>query len=128
MSIKVSDRLDYYLSRTKSPPQIFLTLHDTIPLLIETFENIKGACEDGYLDQESQKRLSKTVDGCVRLTNLLEKYLDECLPAPDDTFSQKTKKAIKSIRSEKTIGEIQRTLETYGAYGRIWHCSPRLTV
>ena len=90
-----------------------MTLHDTIPLLIETFENIKAACEAGYLDEESQKRLSKTVDGCVRLTAQLETFLDECLPSPDDTFTQKTKKAIKSIRSEKAIGEIQRTLETY---------------
>ncbi|KAL8871438.1 MAG: hypothetical protein Q9174_002726 [Haloplaca sp. 1 TL-2023] len=113
MSVKVSDRLDYYLSRTKSPPQIFLTLHDTIPLLIETFENIKSACEEGKLDHESQKRLSKTVDGCVRLTRQLEAFLDDCLPAPTDSFTQKTKKAIKSIRSEKALGEIQRTLETY---------------
>ena len=81
--------------------------------MIETFENIKAACEAGYLDEESQKRLSKTVDGCVRLTAQLETFLDECLPSPDDTFTQKTKKAIKSIRSEKAIGEIQRTLETY---------------
>lgn len=60
--VKVSDRLEYYLSRTKSPPQskllahfrqftssleaVFPTLHDTIPLLIENFENIKGASEE----------------------------------------------------------------------------------
>lgn len=113
MSVKVADRLDYYLSRTKSPPQIFITLHDTIPLLITTFEQIRDACDNGRLDEESQKRLAKTVDGCVRLTTLLENYLTECLPEPRDSFAQKTKKALKSIRSEKSIGEIQRTLETY---------------
>lgn len=92
--------------------EVFVTLHDTVPLLIETFENIKDACEQGKLDEESQKRLSKTVDGCVRLTTLLEDCLDDCLPAPEDAFAQKAKKAIKSIRSEKQIAEIQRTLET----------------
>ncbi len=53
------------------------------------------------------------MDGCVRLTTLLEEYLNECLPAQGDSFAQKTKKAIRSIRTEKAIGEIQRTLETY---------------
>ena len=96
-----------------SSSAVFLTLHDTIPLLISTFEEIKDAIDEGKLDAESQKRLTKTVDGCVRLTTLLEDYLNECLPSPNDSFSQKTKKAIKSIRSEKMIGEIQRTLETY---------------
>ena len=113
MGSKIANRLDYYLSRTKSPPQIFLTLHDTIPLLITTFEDIRDACDDGRLDVESQKRLSKTVEGCHRLVTILEDYLNECLPAEGDTFVQKTKKALKSIRSEKAIGEIQRTLETY---------------
>ncbi len=113
MGAKVADRLGYYLSRTKSPPQIFITLHDTIPLLITTFEEIRDACDDGRLDAKAQKRLTKTVEGCYRLVTILEEFLNECLPAEGDSFSQKTKKAIKSIRAEKTIGEIQRTLETY---------------
>lgn len=43
MGSKVTDRLDYYLSRTKSPPRHFVTLHDTLPLLISTFEQVKDA-------------------------------------------------------------------------------------
>ena len=45
LSFKVADRLGYYLSRTKQPPQTFRTLHDQLPLLIQTFEEIKTACE-----------------------------------------------------------------------------------
>lgn len=68
MSFKVADRLEYYLSRTKQPPQIFRTLYDQLPLLIQTFEEIKTACEKEKISTEQQKSLLKTVQGCVRLT------------------------------------------------------------
>ena len=113
MSYKVVDRLGYYLSRTKQPPQIFRTLHDQLPLLIQTFEEIKTACEKQKISVEQQKSLLKTVQGCVRLTNALEANLEECLPLPDDSFLIKGKKAIKSIKAEKNIAEFQRILETY---------------
>ncbi len=54
MGSKVADRLEYYLSRTKSPPQVFVTLYDTLPLLITTFEEIRDVCNDGTLDLEAQ--------------------------------------------------------------------------
>ena len=113
MSFRVVDRLGYYLSRTKQPPQIFRTLYDQLPLLIQTFEEIKTACEKEKISIEQQKSLLKTVHGCVRLTKELEANLEECLPLPDDSFLMKGRKAIKSIKAEKNIAEIQRILETY---------------
>ena len=113
MTLKVADRLEYYLSRTKEPPQIFRTLYDQLPLLIQTFEEIKIACEKEKISTEQQKSLLKTVQGCVRLTTLLEAQLEECLPLPDDSLLIKGKKAIKSIKAERNIAEIQRILETY---------------
>ncbi len=106
-------KLEYYLSRTKSPPQIFVTLCDTIPLLITTFGQVKDACDNGALDLESQKRLTKTVQGCRRLVTALEDHLQECLPAEGDSLVQKTRKTIKSKGSEKAIGNISRNLEAY---------------
>jgi hypothetical protein len=52
MSSRVADRLGYYLSRTKQPPQVFRTLHDQLPLLIQTFEEIKTACEKEKISVE----------------------------------------------------------------------------
>ena len=51
---RVADRLGYFLSRTKQPPQIFRTLHDQLPLLIQTFEEIKIACEKEKISVEQQ--------------------------------------------------------------------------
>lgn len=113
MSFKVADRLDSYLSHTKQPPQFFITLHDQIPLLVQTLEGIQTACETGNVSLEQQKSLLKTVHGCVRLTKLLEAQLEECLPLPDDSFMLRGRKALKSIKAEKDIVEIQRTLDTY---------------
>lgn len=102
MGSKIANRLQYYLSRTKPPPRIFVTMHDTIPLLVTTFEEVKDACNDGNLDSESQKRLTKNVEGCHRFVAALEDYLQECLPVEGCSFAQKKKKA---------ICEIQRNLE-----------------
>ena len=84
MSFRVADRPGYYLSRTKQPPQIFRTLHDQLPLLIQTFEEIKTACEKEKISVEQQK--SEDVQGWVRLINALEVNLEECLPLPHDSF------------------------------------------
>lgn len=113
MCFKVVDRLEYYLSRTKQPPQTFRTLHDQLPLLIQTLEEIKTACEKEKISVEQQKSLLKTVQGCVRLTKTLEVTLEECLPLPDDSIWIAGKKVIKSFKAEKNIAEIQRILETY---------------
>ena len=91
------DRLNYYLSRTKQPPQVFITLHDQIPLLVQIFEEIKTACERDKISLDQQKSLLKTVHGCVRLTKLFEAHLEECLPLPNDSFMAKGRKALKSI-------------------------------
>lgn len=39
--------------------------------------------------------------------------MEECLPLPDDSFLRKGKKAIKILKAERNIAEIQRILETY---------------
>ena len=114
MGSKVVDQLDYYLSTQ----QTFLTLNDTLPLLIGTLEQVKDACVNGALDFESQDRLAKTVEGCRRLVTLLEDHLQDRLPIEGGSLARKTKKAIKSKCSENAIGEIQRNLEAYVQLGR----------
>ena len=54
MGSKVAERLEYHLSRTKSAPQIFGTLLDTLPLLLTTLEQIKDAYHERALDLESK--------------------------------------------------------------------------
>ena len=112
MGCKIAERLECYLSR-RSPLLFYVTLRDTIHLLISTSEQVKSACENGVLDFESQKRLTESVEGCRRLLNALEGYLQECLPAEGDSFEQKVTKHFKIIHFMKAIGDIQRNLEAY---------------
>ena len=113
MSFKVADRIGYYLSRTKEPPQTFRTLHDQLPLLIQTFEEIKTACEEEKISVEQQKSLLKTVHGCVRLIKALEAILEECLPSRMTHFLQKGRRSSKASRqrgrSLKFNGFLRRT-------------------
>ena len=113
MGSKVAERLKYHLLRTKSAPQTFGTLLDTLPLLFTTLEQVKDACHEGTLDFESQNRLTKTVEGCRRLITRLEDRLQEFLRAEGDSCAQKTKKAFKSKHAEKVVGDLQRNLEAY---------------
>ena len=114
---KVVERLRYHCSRTKSAPHIFGTFLDTLPLLLKTLEQVKDACHEGALDDESQNCLINTVEGCRRLITDLEDGLQEFLPAEGDSFAQKTKKAFKSKRAEKIVGYTQRNLEAYAELG-----------
>ena len=116
MSSRVAEWLKYHLSRTKSAPQIFGTLLDTLPLLLTTLKQVKDACHEGALDMESQTCLTKTVEGYRRLIAVLEDRLQEFLRAEGDSLAQKIKKAFKSKRAEKAVGNIQRSLEAYASW------------
>ena len=117
MGSRAAERLRYHLSRTKSAPQIFGTLLDTLPLLFTALEQVKGACHEGTLDSESQNSLTKTVEGCRRLITVLDDRLQEFLLAEGDSLAQKAKKAFKSKRAEKAVGDLQRNLEAYAQLG-----------
>ena len=117
MGSRAAERLRYHLSRTKSAPQIFGTLLDTLPLLLTDLEQVKGACHEGTLGFESQNNLTKTVEGCRRLITVLDGRLQEFLLAEGDSLAQKAKKACKSKRAERAVGDLQRSLEAYAQLG-----------
>lgn len=112
VSSEVADRLDAYLAKTNSPPQVFVTLCDTIPLLITTFQHVKDACDDEGLSLELQKRLIKAVKGCHRLIAALEDNLQRCLPAEGNSSAENTTTNVKAMRFLKAFEDIQRNLET----------------
>ena len=103
MGRAVADRLDDY-RRTNSPPQVMVTLSDTMPLLITIFQQVKEACDNGRLNLESQRSLSKTVGGCRRLVMALDENLRRCMSARGDPIATNSMKAIE---------DIQKNLETY---------------
>ena len=109
----MADRLEYYLLRTEQPLQIFRTLYDQLPLPVQTFEEIKTACEKEKISAEQQKSSLRTVQGFVRLTKLIEAQVEDFLPLPGYSFTIKVKKAIKSIEAKKNIAGSQPILETY---------------
>lgn len=113
VGFEIADRLDSYLAKINAPPQVFVTLCDTIPLLITTFQQVKDACDNGGLSLELQSRLTKTVEGCHRLITALEHNLQRCLPAEGDSSADNAMKDVQPKRSVKAIEDIQRNLETY---------------
>ena len=113
MTATVMKQLDFHMQRSKNPPRIFAVLLDQLPLLMHTFEQIKAACDHDQINEESQGKLVRTVQGCIRPTGELEFFLEECLPTPGDSMSQKAMKVYKSLRAEKKITNVHRMLEAY---------------
>ena len=116
LGFEIVNRLDSY--KKKSPPQVFVKLCDTIPLLISTFEQVKAACNNGGFSLKLQRRLTKTVEGCHRLITALEDNLQRILPGEVDWSAENAMKDVQNIRSVEAIEDIHRNLETYVPFGR----------
>ena len=53
MTATVIKRLEFYMQRGKNLPTIFAVLLDQLPLLLHTFEQVKAACDNGQIGEES---------------------------------------------------------------------------
>ncbi|KAI4121535.1 MAG: hypothetical protein LQ347_006820 [Umbilicaria vellea] len=110
---EVLSRLREYRSTTQEIPRVLREITTQLPLMIDIMERIKSGCADGSLSTDTQHALSKVVEGCRSQIILLKEMVDDMLPASTDSAWRLGRKIYKSIRQEKNVATIQRTLESY---------------
>ena len=113
VGVRVLARLREYRSTTQEIPKVLRDVTTQLPLMIDIMERIESGCADGSLPTGTQHALSKVVEGCLAQITLLDGLVEEMLPASTDSAWRRRHKAYKSIRKEKDVATIQRTLESY---------------
>src|SRR5436305_3976382 len=110
VSGKVLARLHEYHTISREAPGIFQDTKTRLPLLVDIVTRIKKRCEDGYLATDAQHALSDTVEGCLKQITLLDGLIEKMLPTSTDCAVQRARKAVASVRKEKNVAAVQRTL------------------
>ncbi|KAH0551387.1 hypothetical protein GP486_007398 [Trichoglossum hirsutum] len=113
VSTKALARLREFHSITQEVPSVIQDITTQLPVIVDIMTRIEKRCGGSSLTADEQHRLSHVVDGCFRQVTLLNGLIEKMLPNLTDSKWQRTRKAIASIRKEKVIAVIQRTLETY---------------
>ncbi|KAH0544047.1 hypothetical protein FGG08_001665, partial [Glutinoglossum americanum] len=113
VSTKVLARLREFHSIAQDAPGVFQDITTQLPIIIDILTGIEKGCGDGSLTTDAQRALLNVVEGCFRQISMLDGLIEKMLPALTDSTLRRTWKAIASVRKEKDVVVIQRTLETY---------------
>lgn len=110
LGIKVVKRLQQFHSEIDNIPEKYQSLMEDLPLTIVTLKRIKAEADAGRLDRATTEALTPCVRGCENQVEKLEVRLQGLLPSGNDTFMERTVKALNSLIRNQDIQEIAARL------------------
>lgn len=115
LSNRILSRIEEYHSSAKELPRVYRDISTQLPLMTEAMIQIENRLRRGSLSPESQKLLSRNVEGCRGSISELNKLLENILPVSSDSQCRKMQKALASIRKEKEVAQIREKLKGYAS-------------
>jgi len=110
---KVFNRVDDFQSHTRELPKTFRQFSLELPLLQETLQQITEATSNGRISDETQRALIPTIEGCREQIESLNAILAKTLPRPEDSWGEKSRKAIISLQKDSKVGKIMNSIRGY---------------
>jgi tetratricopeptide (TPR) repeat protein len=104
----VVKRIHEFASSAQDVPDSLKSTADQLPVMIDICQRILS---DGV--DEEDTTLLNLVMGCIKCVQEQENLITSLLPKPEDKFIVKSKKAVRSIVTDKKMEKIQRNLESY---------------
>jgi N-terminal domain on NACHT_NTPase and P-loop NTPases len=112
-SSKVLSRLNEFQSSVDKVPTSFRNIKVDLPLLLDTLKHISKDISTGLIADEIQKSLLPVIEGCQSQIESLDVVLVKVLPAPGDSRTQRTRKAISSLSQEAKVEKIGSALRSH---------------
>jgi hypothetical protein len=112
-SSKVLHRLNEFQSRVGEVPKPFRHIKAQLPVLQDTLQQTKKGIDAGFVRDETRKALIPAMEGCKKQIGLLDDILTKILPAPGDSWGEKSKKALLSLRKDAKVESIAKILHGY---------------
>lgn len=110
---KVLLRLNEFQSNAREIPKTFQHIKAELPVLLDTLEQTKTAIETGSIRDETKKALLPAIDGCRRQIESLDILIMKVLPLAGDSWRERSRKAISSLRQDAKVGKIRSDLQGY---------------
>ena len=112
-SSKVLSRLNEFQSSVDEVPTSFRNVKVELPLLLDTLKHISKDISTGLIADEIQKSLLPVIEACQSQVESLDVVLVKTLPAPGDSRTQRTRKAISSLSQEAKVEKIGSVLRSH---------------
>jgi hypothetical protein len=110
---KVLLRLNEFQSNAREIPETFQHIKAELPVLLDTLEQTKTAIETGSIRDETKKALLPAIDGCRTQIESLDILIMKVLPLAGDSWRERSRKVISSLRQDAKVGKIRSNLQGY---------------
>jgi len=110
---KILLRLNDFQSNLGEIPKTFRHVKAELPVLLDTLEQTKKAIETGSIRDETKKALLPVLDGCRAQIESLDDVIGKTLPLPGDSWREKGRKGISSLRQDSKVRKITTDLQGY---------------
>lgn len=110
---RVLKRLEEYQSKLGEIPEAFRHIKAELPVLLDALQQTKAAIDTGSLRDETKNALLPAVKGCGLQIKTLDNVIAEVLPALDDSWARRSKKAFQSLRHDAKVKKITGVVRGY---------------
>jgi hypothetical protein len=110
---KVLLRLNEFQSNARETPKTFQHVKAELPVLLDTLEQTKTAIETGSVRDETKKALLPAIDGCRTQIETLDILIMKVLPLAGDSWRERSRKVISSLRQDANVRKIRSDLQGY---------------
>jgi hypothetical protein len=110
---KVLLRLNDFQSTARDTPKTFQHIKAELPVLLNTLKQTRSAIENDSLSDETQAALLPAIDGCRVQVDLLNTMIEKVLPLPSDSWGERSRKTISSLRQDGKVQKIRTDLQGY---------------
>jgi len=110
---KVLLRLNEFQSNAREIPQTFQHIKAELPVLLDTLEQTKTAIETASIRDETKKALLPAIDGCRAQIESLDILIMKVLPLAGDSWRERSRKMISSLRQDAKVRKIRSDLQGY---------------
>jgi hypothetical protein len=112
-STKVVRRLDEFTTHAGEIPKCFRQVKTELPLLNTTLQQMQQTIDTNSVADGSKKALLPVIAGCHEQIAQLDAILTKALPEGNDSWREKGKKAMVSLRHDTKVENITRVLRNY---------------
>ena len=110
---RVVSRVNQFQSNANGIPKVFKQFSQEIPLLRETFRQIKDIIDHNNLPDETTLSLLPLLAGCEEKLQRLNDIFKRLLPLEDDSWSEKARKSIISLQKDSKTQRLMASIREY---------------
>jgi hypothetical protein len=121
-------RLEEFHSTAGEIPKSFRQFKIELPVLSNALQNISRVIETDSMDTKTRDALTPVVDGCRDQIAQVDVILAKVLPAANDSWQTRSKKAMMSLHQEPKVEKIAKILRGYIATLTFYHTTALSTL